>query len=58
MAGEVRGGEERVDARDHDSGPHGCVSSLIIFILDTLVKTFFILFFNTIFSVLFRMFLT
>ena len=55
MAGEVRGGEERVDARDYYSGPHGCVSALIIFILDTLVKALFILFFNTIFSFLFRM---
>lgn len=55
MACKVRSGEHQIDVGNSNTGPHRCVSALIIFILDTLVKALFILFFNTIFSFLFRM---
>lgn len=58
MDGEIPVGEERTNAGDIDPGPHGRVSKIVVFIIDTIVKAFFILFFNVIFSVLFRMFLT
>ena len=53
MAGEVRSGEERVDAGDYDPGPHGCASWVVIFVLDTLVKAFSILFWYLVFSGIF-----
>ena len=56
MAGEIRNGEERGDVGGGNSGPHGCSSALIVFILDTLVKALSILFWYLVISGIFGFF--